>query len=176
MIDGLDGDDQFTVAGNHPYVSVAIHGNNPDASDVLNFNSSGGNVTVDFGAATVTEAGFGAVSFSGVETLNVNVGGADLVVRGTPNDDRLDVTPDATVATTRLLFNNTTVNANNVDQFTVDGVTGDDTLTVNSTATGNTIAVTGTYVHNTIPARQRIDYANIDALRRLARRAATRST
>ena len=165
VIDGLDGDDQFTIDGDHPYFGVAVHGNNPDASDVLNFLSSGGNVTVDFGAGTVTEALFGPVSFSGLETLNVNVGGADLFVLGTVNDDQFSVTPDVTAATTRLVFNHTTVNANSIDQFTVNGVSGDDLLTVMATSTGNTIAVTGTYVHITVPARQRIDYANIDGLR-----------
>ena len=48
VIDGLDGDDQFTVAGNHPYVSVAIHGGDPSASDVLGFTGNGaGAVSVD---------------------------------------------------------------------------------------------------------------------------------
>jgi hypothetical protein len=163
---GRDGDDIFNVPGNHPFpFGINVQGGNPSASDVLNFTSSGGNVTVDFAASTVTETGFASVSFSGVETLNVNAGGADLTVLGTANDDHFVVTPDETVATTRLVFNNTTVNANALDEFFVDGVSGDDTLTVNATATGNTVDVTGTFVDITIPNRQRIDYLNIDDLR-----------
>ena len=45
------------------------------ASDVLIFTGSGvvaNLITVDFGAETVQEAGFAAVEFSGVETLNVD--------------------------------------------------------------------------------------------------------
>ncbi len=161
---GLNGDDAFNIAGNHPYASIGVEGGSPSASDELNFTSSGGNVTVDFAASSVVEAGFGAVLFSGVETLNANAGGADLTVLGTANDDHFVVTPDATAATTRLVFNNTTVNASGLDQFFVDGVSGDDRLTVNATVTGNTVDVTGTFVDIAIPNRQRVDYLNIDEL------------
>ncbi len=90
MIDGLNGDDQFTVAGNHPYDSVSIHGNNPSASDVLNFNATAA-ATVNLGTSTVAQAGSGAVSYSGVEVINLNAGSNALSVVATSKDDSMTV-------------------------------------------------------------------------------------
>ena len=170
-VDGLNGDDVFAVAGDHEYDAIAIDGNNPSASDVLNFNGSGGAIEVDYAASTVSEFGFNDVTFTGIETLNADAGSANLTVQGTVYDDSFDVTPDETIpligtaTVTRLANSNTTVNAINVDVFTIDGISGDDTLTVNGSATdNNTIDVTGNYVEIVSPARQRVDYQNIDAL------------
>ena len=163
VVDGLDGDDRFTVVGNHPFTSVAIAGNNPSASDVLNFNGSGGAVDVDYAASTVTEGIWGAVSYTGIEALNVNAGAANLTIFGTTDDDHFDVTPEATVTTTRLLDNNTTVHATNVGVFTIDADSGDDTLTVNASAVGNTIGVTGSDVTIT-GAAEAVNYLDVEAL------------
>ena len=40
----------------------------------------------------MTEAGFGAVSFAGVEVINLNAGGNTLSVAATPGDDSMTVT------------------------------------------------------------------------------------
>jgi hypothetical protein len=162
-LDGGQSDDTFHVTGG--LTGTWQSSGDPSASDVLNFTSTGGNVTVNFATSTIQETGFAAVSFTGVEVLNTNVGNADIFVLGTVNDDEFTVTPDVAVATTRLQFKNLTLNANNIDEFFINGVSGDDTLTVNATATANTVNVTGTFVDITVPDRQRIDYLNFDDLR-----------
>lgn len=76
-LNALEGDDTITIAGAHPYTGgILVHGGSPSASDVLNFTSTAA-TTVDFSLQTVAQAGSGAVTFNGVETLNVN--GADAV-------------------------------------------------------------------------------------------------
>ena len=104
---GLDGDDTFNVPGNHPYSTFNIQGGNPSASDVVNFTASGtvaNLVTTDFGANTVQEATFAAITLSGIELLNANANGHSLTSIGTSGNDALDITPTgAAAATIRLL-------------------------------------------------------------------------
>ncbi len=91
---GLSGDDTFNVAGNHNLPGIAIEGGDPSASDVVNFTGDGtGAVTVDLGAGTIQEAGFGAVGLSGVEVANLDTGGNTLTVNGTAGADTLAATP-----------------------------------------------------------------------------------
>ncbi len=94
FLEGLDGDDVFDIVGNHPFVAgIRVAGGNPGASDVLNFTGSGaGVVTVDLQAQTVTEAGFGPVAMSGIETLNLDAGGIGPTIMGTTGDDDVTVT------------------------------------------------------------------------------------
>ncbi len=143
---GLSGDDTFNIAGNHNLPGIAIEGGDPSASDVVNFTGDGTNaVTVDLGAGTVQEAGFGAVSLSGVETLNVNAGGAALNVDGTAGNDDLTVTPTGGNAGTlqdnavSLAVNYLNVAANTVNvDFSSGGL---DTLVVNASALPDTVGV-----------------------------------
>ena len=99
-LDGLSGDDTFTITASQPYTNIAVWGGDPDASDVLNLNDAPLAVAVDLEKAEVT--GYGAtVSFTGVE--HVNLDGADtlapptalnaLTVNGTSLDDRITYTP-----------------------------------------------------------------------------------
>ena len=98
---GLDGDDTFNIPGNHPFTTpfggatIHVEGGNPGASDLLNFTASaGGLVTVDLATQTVTETGFGAVGFTGIETINLVAGGgaATTTIVASANDDDLTVT------------------------------------------------------------------------------------
>ena len=94
-LDGLDGDDQFDIVGNHPFKDLLVEGGNPDGgSDVLNFIGDGGDVTIDTANTAITENGFGAVNFSGIESVHADVNGA-LTVEGTDADDIINVTPTA---------------------------------------------------------------------------------
>ncbi len=94
---GLDGDDSFSVPGDHPFTSLFIEGGNPDSgSDVLNFTGSGvGAVTLNLTNHTVQEAGFAAVSYSGMETVHIDANSA-LTVDGTTNNETFNVTPTGT--------------------------------------------------------------------------------
>ena len=67
-LNGLDGNDTFNIAGNHPFIGgLTVDGGNPTAGDTLNFTGSGGAITVDFAASTITESGFTPVSFSALQ-------------------------------------------------------------------------------------------------------------
>jgi Ca2+-binding RTX toxin-like protein len=94
---GLDGDDSFSIPGNHPFSDtlrgpIRIEAGNPSASDVVNFSGSGANpVAVNLADQSVSEATFGAVFLSGVEILNVTANNA-LSIAATDSDDDVTVT------------------------------------------------------------------------------------
>jgi len=91
FLEGLDGDDAFNVAGDHPFEQgVHAHGGNPSASDVLNFAGSGGAISVDLEAQSVTEVN--PVFYTGVEIVNVNAADAALSIAATSGDDDVTVT------------------------------------------------------------------------------------
>jgi hypothetical protein len=96
FLEGLDGDDEFDIVGNHPFTAgVHANGGNPGASDELDFTASaGGVVEVNLGASTVTQTGSGPVNFTGIETIDLVAGGAaaTTTIVGTVNDDDLTVT------------------------------------------------------------------------------------
>ncbi len=170
VIDGLDGDDQFTVAGNHPYFSVAIHGNNPSASDVLNFNASGaGLVTADLAAQTIAETGFNSVGFTGIEIINANANSQNLSIKTTVGDDELAVTPSGANAVSAQrnssvpgIDSSPLINGSDIATFNVDMLGGNDQLTVNGTQIGETITINGTLV--TVGSLETVNYANTEHL------------
>lgn len=112
---------------------------------MLDFNGSGtGAVTLDLQAQTVTEAGFAANMYSGIETININAGGLGFSVLGTANDDTIDVTPyGANAGTLQANAQAPLVNYSNVSGNTVsvDPLGGQDQLIVNATAAADTITL-----------------------------------
>src|SRR5688572_4751758 len=81
-----DGDDSTSVT---PAAGVVFNVNagDPSASDSLTFNGTlaANDVTIDLTAQTITEAGLGAVAFTGVEsvTLALVAGTQNVIVTGT---------------------------------------------------------------------------------------------
>ncbi|MCM2371709.1 dockerin type I domain-containing protein [Aporhodopirellula aestuarii] len=147
MLDGRDGDDSFTVAGNHPLGGIAIEGGNPDdGSDVLNFTGAGATITSDLAGRTVQEMGFAAVGFTGIETVNIAGGAAALNANLTVADDELTYRPTGAASGTFQNDNdNTTFNFTNVagaftvnalasvgDHVIVEGTNSHDNIAVNS--------------------------------------------
>jgi hypothetical protein len=162
---GEEGDDTFNVPGNHPFpLGISVQGGDPSASDVLNFTSSGGNVTVNFAASTVTEAGFSPVSFTGVEILNLNAAGGGLTVTGTDAPETWRYTPTLAAAGTVTRDGAVLVThfTNVAGTFALNAGGGSDSLVVNGTATPDLITVTGTQV--TVGALKTVDYAAVEAL------------
>jgi large repetitive protein len=99
-------------------------------------------VTVDLGASTVTEAGFGPVAFTGIETFNVSAGGGAITVLGAAGPDAISVTPTGTnTATMTLAGLNLTINTDNTGTLTADGAGGNDMVTVHGTSGADTIDV-----------------------------------
>jgi Ca2+-binding RTX toxin-like protein len=155
---GLEGDDTFNVPGNHPFSGISgrgivVEGDDPSASDVLNFTGSGaGAVTVNVGASTLQEAGFGPVAYSGIEIVNANASNADASVLGTTGHDALDITPTGTdAATFKLVSSNPDVGSTPVvnlsavgTTLTADGLAGTNTLTFNGTASSDSFQLSRT--------------------------------
>jgi Ca2+-binding RTX toxin-like protein len=157
-LDGLDGDDNFVIAGDHPFASITVNGGDPSASDTLTFTGSGaGAVTVDTAAKTIQETGFGAVSYAGIEHIIVNAGGNTLTVNDTADNDTFSVTPLGNGMNGRFVhdhstgmtfaYNNTTSvtfngNAGGNDLLEILGDEATDTIT----ATANTVTVDGSAV------------------------------
>ena len=164
-LSGLDGDDTFNIAANNLITfGVFVDGGNPSASDTVNFTGTGGGVTIDLAAQTVTQAGLAPVSLSGVEVLNVNAGAGAITVLGSTGDDNATVTPTGTdTATITAAGLNLTVNTTNSGVLTLNGLAGSDHLAVNGTQAGETITVTGALV--TIAGRKTVNYAGAENLR-----------
>ncbi|MCG8648662.1 MAG: hypothetical protein MI861_02455, partial [Pirellulales bacterium] len=129
---GGDGSDVFNVTPSDR-TSIAIRGGQPDSgSDVLNFNGTGGAITVNLDLRTITEAGLLPVSYDGAETVNID-GNADVTVIGGAADDIFDVTP-ATAGNdgsfTHNGSNGVAFNYTNATTITFSGGGGTDSLNV----------------------------------------------
>ncbi len=109
---GLQGDDTFFIASNFAFPGfpglgmpgLIVQGGDPSASDVLDFFADGGPttnlVTADLGAATIAEATFGTVHYTGIEVVNLEANGHSVAVMGTTGNDSLAVTPTASDSAT----------------------------------------------------------------------------
>ncbi len=158
---GLEGDDVFEINNGLPLAPVGspifIDGGDPSGSDVVNFTANAGaTTTVDLGASTITSTGASPVSFSGIEQLNLNANGGALTILGTSGPDSLVYTPtdvsagtvvdnDAapTIAFTNATGTFTIDGGAGVNQVTVNGTAGDDTITAAPSGTNTTVQVNG---------------------------------
>ncbi len=141
---GLDGDDTFNVPGNHPFTQFHVEGGDPSASDVLNFNGSGG---ADY-RRPGREDHYRGRQWSG-QLFGSGDGqhrgcGAALTVNGTTGDDDLTYTPSGPSAGSVALAGlNTVVNFSGVSgapgSFVLDPLGGTDSVTVQGTAADDTI-------------------------------------
>ncbi|MEI7701497.1 MAG: hypothetical protein WCK86_16990, partial [Planctomycetia bacterium] len=147
VLEGLNGDDTFLVAGNAP-VALQINGGTPSVgSDVVNFLSTGATI-VDLGASTIDDDGVNPpadVTYTGIETINVTGAGFGLTVRGTITDDVLTYIPQGPNSgriqanSVAPVVNFAGVSAfgvsalnNGGDVVVVQGTTNHDVITVNS--------------------------------------------
>jgi hypothetical protein len=161
-IDTGDGDDAVTVTPGSG-ITINVDGNNPSASDVLTFLGQGGAITLDLASSTISEAGMGPVSFTGIENLTLDAGNAALTINNTTGVDAVTVRPtSANSATMSVTSNPTQFNLTNVATLTVAGLAGDDDLTVNGTSAGETIAVTDALV--TVGGLLTVNHMGFDAL------------
>jgi Ca2+-binding RTX toxin-like protein len=151
IVDTLDGDDTVTTGMNLP-ITLGVHGGNPSTgSDILNLNASGtvaNLVTLDYAAASARETSFLPVNFTGFETVNLNAASHDLLMRATPGDDALSITPTGPNAlTARLLaaspaISAPLVNALGIGSFEADLLGGSDRLQVYASQQAEEIGVT----------------------------------
>ncbi|QDU29976.1 hypothetical protein ETAA8_50940 [Anatilimnocola aggregata] len=176
-LSGLNGDDVFTIVGNHPFAGgVQVDGGNPSSgSDVLNFVGAGAAITVSLTADTITEGAFGPVNYVGIEDVAIAGAAAALTVNGTAADDRFDVQPTAAGAGSLKVFTTgsivktspqfTYTGVNNA-AFTLNGGTGFDDvhlLGTNGIDTITSAATTVTQAGGTVTFGTALERLNIDA-------------
>ncbi len=166
---GLGGTNTFNVPGNHNLPGgVGVQGNGPSSGDVLNFTGNGaGAVTANLGAQTVTEAGFAAVSYTGIATANVNTGANATTVISNGAQAGLSVTPTGANAATIVQSGvQPTVNVTNTgtQTVTIGGAALANAVTVNGTASADTITVlpSGANTAVQVNALQTVTLVNAD--------------
>ena len=135
-LEGLTGNDSFTIGNSTPYTSTLLYGG--EGTNTATLTGNGTAVTVgSFGDAStnvvgVTGGSLGDVAVSGIASLTVNAGAGDITVGGTTGLNNYDVTP--TAAHTATITDNgamTTLYTNNTGSLTVDGGAGNvNTITV----------------------------------------------
>jgi hypothetical protein len=165
IVNGLDGDDAFSVTGPQPYTNITLAGGDPSASDVANLTGNGTAVVAHLGGATasVTGGGLGNVSLPGIEVVNLNAGAGSITLAGTSGPDAFTVTPTgANTATAQVGSLSPVVNGTTTSTLTVDADGGNDTLTVNGTSAGDTINVSGAAV--TVVGLQAVNFVNVESL------------
>ncbi|MGV2333431.1 MAG UNVERIFIED_CONTAM: hypothetical protein LVR18_04640 [Planctomycetaceae bacterium] len=144
----LAGDDQIFVPGNHTLTALLIDAGDPDSgSDVLNVLGGGGAVTIALATQSITEAGFGAVSFSGIEQLNLNSSGGNITYSTTNEIDLTTYYPEGPNSG-RLTNdrNSPRISFSNCGTLTVNQLAGADVLDIQGTASAETMTLN-------IPAR-----------------------
>lgn len=93
-LNGSDGDDQFNIPGNHPFVGgILLEGGDPGAgSDVLNFTGAGAAVTLNLETERIQETALNPLVYAGIEVINLNAGGLAPTIAATSGDDEVTVT------------------------------------------------------------------------------------
>jgi len=164
LLVGENGDDEFAIAGNHPYAEIVVDGGNPSASDELNFVGTGGAITIDLEAESITEAGFGPVGFTGVEIITVDAAGANVSFDATAADDDIIVSPTgADSVNVSLAGINTVFEISDIGEFDVDGNGGtNDELTVRATTGDDAITADGTTV--AVAGLETVNFANFNTI------------
>jgi hypothetical protein len=105
-----------------------------------------GPVVVDLAARTIQGLGSaslsGLIGISGIPTIYLNANGKSLTLNLTPGDDSLGYTPSGPDAGSFSLGGvDQTINFSGVDLFTVNPLTGNDTVTTYGTAAGDVVTV-----------------------------------
>ncbi|MEL6896597.1 MAG: hypothetical protein AAFP90_10875, partial [Planctomycetota bacterium] len=145
FLDGLAGEDAFTIAGNHPIpgsISVAGGGQN----DVLNFDGSGGSVTLDLQNASISETA--PVGYSGIERVDISTN-SDLNVFGSDLDESLNVTPTDLPGEGSFTHNRSlgiVFDYSATNPITFGTLGGNDTVNVFGDISDNNIVVSGQVV------------------------------
>lgn len=101
---GLEGDDSFTIQS-QVGIDILVEGDGPGGSDTLNFaaDGTGGDpvVVVELDSdlpgvpfrQTIQQIGFGVITQTGVESVNMDIEGGDLYVAGTRGEDVITFQP-----------------------------------------------------------------------------------
>ena len=155
VLDGLDGDDTFTVVGGHPYaLGISLEGGDPSASDTAILYGDGSDVVYNTGTSvqTVTGGGLGTppgpgvgpLTLTGIEHVDLNAFQGNIDVNGTATPNTFHVTPTG-ADTAEILVDgvNQVLNTDNTGLLTIaEGTAGDgDTVNVYGTSQDDTINI-----------------------------------
>ncbi|MEX2174318.1 MAG: dockerin type I domain-containing protein, partial [Pirellulaceae bacterium] len=156
VLRGLEGNDSFTVdldpaptdaTGSIP-LELRIEGGGSDPlGDTLEYVATpgAGLVTIDLATSTITQAGNSAVSFSGVERVDLDASGNAVAVNGTAGNDQIAVSHDAGLVTEfRRAGDNAAIRVANLagSALTLDTLGGNDSTTVTGSAAADAVTVT----------------------------------
>ncbi|MDA1048948.1 MAG: hypothetical protein O3C40_00510, partial [Planctomycetota bacterium] len=160
VIQGGDGADTFNITADdvdadgvgtaETNVAIFVSGGQPDSgSDTLNFSATGDTI-VELGSSTIEDAGvIGSpdVTYSGIETINVDANSNALTVEATTGDDTILVRPTGAATATVEVNGQPVVNGTEIGTFTVDadsaaGDAGEDTVIIEGDENGTIITVT----------------------------------
>ena len=152
VLNGLGGDNHYTIGALQPFASITVNGSGNSDPDVLDLNGDGSSpVTVNLGGPTqtVSGGGLGTVVVTGVGILNVSNLGGDINVLGTSGPDSFSVSPTgANTATIQDGALAPILNTTNTGALTIaEGTAGD----------GDTVAVYGTERQRSDQRRARRD-------------------
>ncbi len=142
-LNGLAGDNTYSISASQPYGAITVNGSGNSDPDVLTLTGDGSLVTVTLGGATqtVSGGGLGTVNVTGVGIVNLSNGVGNITVDGTSAPDAFNVTPtSATGATIQTNGLAPVLNATTSGALLIDGAGGSNTVTVNGTANNDTIA------------------------------------
>ena len=162
---GLGGNDVF----NHSLaitIPVSYEGDS-SASDVINVTGTGAPLSATLGNTTdtVSGAGPGIVSLTGVAVENLAADDASVTILGTAGDDSLQVTPSTTGGLVTRDGTNLSIVVTGVDgDFTIDGAGGTNTVTLNGSSAADAITLTGgaTSVAANVNGNQAVTLPNAD--------------
>ncbi len=136
-VDGVDGDDDFTVTPSANTPPIFIAGGNPVgvAGDTLTVDASGLGVTLHAGpesdAGAVEVTGLAAVSFDEIEGVVIDNAGAAIIC-GTHGDDQITVLGTAANAATVWVNGNAPIELNGLTSLEIDGKNGDDDIDIDA--------------------------------------------
>lgn len=129
IVEGQDGDDVFDVS--NVITPMRLNGGNPDGgSDRLTYSASG-EITVELADREIEDAGSSGtpdIVYSGLETIEIDANGENVVVDGTGLIDAMLVEPTGANASRIQVAGQPVIHVSELGDFTVDGGSGNDTL------------------------------------------------
>ena len=147
-LNGLAGDNTYTVGAVTPYTAININGSGLADPDVVTLNGSGAAAAIATlngnNTATVTGGGLGTVNIVGVGTLNLNNGAGAATVADAGANNTLVVTPtSATTSSSKISGQVPVVNTTSAGNLAVNFTKSNDQLVVNASQYNDTLGVNG---------------------------------
>ncbi len=164
----MDGNDEVAVLApaGLPFQLEVLGGGSDPNGDALSFAGSGGQVKLDLADDSLADAGGSHLTFSGMETFDIDTAGGPLAVSTAEEDETLQITPFTADAGQLALGGSalTVAYAGVAGQaVALDLAGGQDTLVVNGSSVADAAVLDAEGVAFTDDGR-RLTYAGVEAL------------